>query len=43
MITAFAVAAHKAKLDFIGCELDKEYFDAADKRYKLFASQLTIF
>ena len=37
------IAAHKAKLDFVGCELDKEYFEAADKRYKLFASQLTIF
>ena len=37
------IAAHKAKLDFVGCELDKEYFEAADKRYKLFASQLTMF
>ena len=37
------IAAHKAKLDFVGCELDKDYFEAADKRYKLFASQLTMF
>ena len=37
------IAAHKAGLDFVGCELDKEYFDAADKRYKDFISQLTLF
>jgi site-specific DNA-methyltransferase (adenine-specific) len=36
------IAAHKAGLDFVGCELDKEYFDAADKRYKDFISQLTL-
>jgi site-specific DNA-methyltransferase (adenine-specific) len=37
------IAAHKAGLDFVGCELDKEYFEAADKRYKDFISQLTLF
>ena len=37
------IAAHKAGLDFVGCELDKEYFDAADKRYKDFIAQLTLF
>jgi site-specific DNA-methyltransferase (adenine-specific) len=37
------IAAHKAKLDFVGCELDKEYFDAQEKRFKDFSSQLTLF
>jgi site-specific DNA-methyltransferase (adenine-specific) len=37
------IAAHKAGLYFVGCELDKEYFEAADKRYKDFISQLTLF
>jgi site-specific DNA-methyltransferase (adenine-specific) len=37
------IAAHKNKLDFIGCELDKEYFDASVKRYNDFISQLTLF
>jgi site-specific DNA-methyltransferase (adenine-specific) len=34
------IAAHKAKIDFVGCELDKEYFDAQEKRFKDFSSQL---
>jgi site-specific DNA-methyltransferase (adenine-specific) len=37
------IAAHKAKLDFVGCELDKDYFDAANKRYEDFIKQLTLF
>ena len=37
------IAAHKAGLDFIAFELDKEYCDAQGRRYKEFASQLTIF
>jgi len=37
------IAAHKFKLDFVACELDKEYFDAQEKRYKNFISQLTMF
>jgi len=28
--------------DFVGCELDKEYFDAMKKRYELYKSQKTI-
>lgn len=36
------IAAHKAGLSFVGCELDKEYFDAAEKRYQQFISQLTL-
>ena len=37
------IAAHKAGLSFVGCELDKEYFDAAEKRYQQFISQLRLF
>ena len=38
------IAAHKAgNIDFVGAELDKEYFEASEKRYKQFISQLTIF
>jgi site-specific DNA-methyltransferase (adenine-specific) len=37
------IAAHKAKLDFTGFELDKEYFDKAEKRYQQFIAQQTLF
>lgn len=37
------IAAYKAGLDFVGCELDKDYFDAQEKRFKEFTSQLTLF
>lgn len=37
------IAAHKNKLDFVGFEIDKEYFAAAEKRYQDFISQLTLF
>lgn len=37
------IAAYKAGLDFIGCELDTEYFQAASKRFEEFKAQLTIF
>lgn len=37
------IAADKAKLDFVGCELDKEYFEDANKRYEIYKSQLTLF
>jgi site-specific DNA-methyltransferase (adenine-specific) len=37
------IAAHKAGLDFVGCELDKEYFDDQEKRFKEFVSQLRLF
>lgn len=37
------IAAHKAgNIDFTGYELDKDYYEAAEKRYQLFISQLTI-
>lgn len=37
------IAAHRAGLDFIGAELDSDYWAAQEKRYKDFKSQLTLF
>jgi len=37
------IAAHKAGLPFVGFEIDKEYFEAQEKRYKNFVAQLTLF
>jgi site-specific DNA-methyltransferase (adenine-specific) len=36
------IAAYKAKLDFYGCELDKDYYEAQEARFKKFVSQLTL-
>lgn len=37
------IAAHKAgNIDFTGYEIDKDYYEAAEKRYNLFKSQLTL-
>lgn len=38
------IAANKSgNIDFVGCELDKDYFEAQEKRYKDFISQLRMF
>ena len=37
------ISANKAKLHFVGCEIDKDYFDAQEKRFKEFVSQLRMF
>jgi site-specific DNA-methyltransferase (adenine-specific) len=37
------IAAYKHGLDFTGCEIDKEYFDAGCKRFEQFKAQLTLF
>jgi site-specific DNA-methyltransferase (adenine-specific) len=37
------IASHKAGLSFVGCEIDKDYFDAQEKRFKEFVSQLRLF
>lgn len=37
------IAAHKAGFDFVGCELDKDYFDAQEKRFKEYSAQLKLF
>ena len=36
------IAAYDMGFDFVGCELDKEYFDAAEKRFKNHISQLKL-
>jgi site-specific DNA-methyltransferase (adenine-specific) len=36
------IAADKAGLDFTGFEIDKQYFDAQEKRFKQYKSQLRI-
>jgi site-specific DNA-methyltransferase (adenine-specific) len=36
------IAADKAGLDFTGIEIDKDYFDASEKRYRDFKAQLRI-
>jgi len=37
------IAADKAGLDFIGYEIDKDYFEAQEKRFAEYKSQLTLF
>lgn len=37
------IACHKYGFDFTGFELDKEYFEAQEKRYNDFINQLNIF
>lgn len=37
------IACYDFKFDFVGCELDKEYFDLMEDRFKKHISQLSIF
>lgn len=37
------IACDKAGFDFVGYELDKDYFEAQEKRFKQYKSQLTLF
>lgn len=37
------IAANKAGLDFVGFEIDREYFDNGNKRFKNFVSQVVLF
>ncbi len=37
-----AIAAHYFGVDFVGCELDKSYFDAAKARFDMATKQLAI-
>lgn len=37
------ISAHKAKLNFIGCEINKEYYDESQKRYDEFICQTRLF
>lgn len=37
------ISANKAKLHFVGCEIDEEYFNKSNKRYDDFISQTRMF
>ena len=37
-----AIASHYMGFDFVGCELDKDYYDAACKRFKEQTAQLSL-
>lgn len=34
------IAAYDAGLDFVGCEIDKDYFDAQEKRFEEHTAQM---
>ena len=38
-----AIAAHYFGCDFVGCEIDKDYFEAAKKRFEHETAQLALF
>jgi site-specific DNA-methyltransferase (adenine-specific) len=38
-----AIAAHAMNFDFVGCEIDKDYYDAACKRFKEQTAQQSLF
>ena len=40
---SIAIACHNLKFDLVGCELDKDYFDAAVKRLENHRKQLILF
>ncbi len=40
---SIAIAAHYFGVDFVGCEIDKDYYDAAVKRFNAETAQLDIF
>lgn len=37
------IAAHRAGLDFVGCEIDPEYFANAETRFQIETSQSSLF
>ena len=37
------IAAHKAGIDFVGCEIDPDYYQAQERRFKDYVSQLRLF
>ena len=38
-----AIAAHYGGFDFVGCELDTDYFNAASKRFEQATAQMAMF
>lgn len=37
------IAAYDAGLDFVGCEIDKDYFDAQERRFEAYTAQQSLF
>ena len=37
------IAAYDAGLDFVGCELDADYFSAQEERFERYTAQLSLF
>lgn len=37
------IAAYDADLDFVGCEIDKKYFDLEEERFRDYAAQMNLF
>lgn len=37
------IAAYDAGLDFVGCEIDKDYFNAQEERFKKHTAQISLF
>lgn len=37
------IAAHKASLDFVGCEIDPDFFSLADERFHRESAQMSLF
>ena len=37
------IAAYNAGLDFVGCEIDKQYFDLQEQRFEKHTAQLNLF
>lgn len=38
-----AIAAHDFECDFVGCEIDKDYYESAVKRFELHKLQMKLF
>ena len=36
------IAAYNAGLDFVGCEIDKDYFEAQEERWKAYTAQIRL-
>jgi len=43
MYSSSAIAAHYGGFDFVGCELDEDYYKAACKRFDSETAQIDIF
>lgn len=37
------IAAYDAGLDFVGCEIDKDYFNAQEERFEKHTAQISLF